>query len=182
MLKLMTDIGQDDDDAAEWNSSDDVCIFFKVTGHDTNSYRWNPRRAISTTLPESNVWIGWLTNLGGATILAPTFSWLPRMMLSDAWRDRHAALMAISAISEGCRDLMVGELDKVLDLVVPALRDPHSRVRWAGCNALGQMSTDFAGTMQEKYHAVVGTSHYSSAQLTGTTSPSTRGCSAGQLL
>lgn len=63
--------------------------------------------------------------------------------------------MAISAISEGCRDLMVGELDKVLALVVPALRDPHSRVRWAGCNALGQMSTDFAGTMQEKYHNVV---------------------------
>ena len=93
--------------------------------------------------------------LGGQTILAPTFSWLPRMMLSDAWRDRHAALMAISAISEGCRELMVGELDKVLELVVPALRDPHSRVRWAGCNALGQMSTDFAGTMQEKYHQIV---------------------------
>jgi hypothetical protein len=93
--------------------------------------------------------------LGGSTILAPTFGWLPRMMLSDAWRDRHAALMAISAISEGCRDLMVGELNKVLELVVPALRDPHPRVRWAGCNALGQMSTDFAGTMQEKYHTIV---------------------------
>lgn len=93
--------------------------------------------------------------LGGQAILAPTFNWLPRMMLSDAWRDRHAALMAISAISEGCRDLMVGELNKVLELVVPALRDPHPRVRWAGCNALGQMSTDFAGTMQEKYHQIV---------------------------
>lgn len=93
--------------------------------------------------------------LGGQTILAPTFSWLPRMMTSGAWRDRHAALMAISAISEGCRDLMVIELNKVLELVVPALRDPHPRVRWAGCNALGQMSTDFAGTMQEKYHQIV---------------------------
>src|SRR6201996_3031465 len=93
--------------------------------------------------------------LGGQTLLPPTFNWLPRMMTSSAWRDRHAALMAISAISEGCRDLMVGELDKVLDLVLPALRDPHPRVRWAGCNALGQMSTDFAGTMQEKYHQVV---------------------------
>lgn len=88
-------------------------------------------------------------------MLPATFNWLPRMMVSSAWRDRHAALMAISAISEGCRDLMIGELDKVLDLVVPALKDPHSRVRYAGCNALGQMSTDFAGTMQEKYHSVV---------------------------
>lgn len=93
--------------------------------------------------------------LGGQAILPPTFNWLPRMMASSAWRDRHAALMAISAISEGCRELMEGELDKVLGLVVPSLRDPHPRVRWAGCNALGQMSTDFAGTMQEKYHQVV---------------------------
>ena len=93
--------------------------------------------------------------LGGQTVLPPTFSWLPRMMTSSAWRDRHAALMAISAISEGCRELMTGELDKVLELVVPALRDPHPRVRWAGCNALGQMSTDFARIMQEKYHQIV---------------------------
>ena len=93
--------------------------------------------------------------LGGSIMLPPTFTWLPRMISSTNWRDRHAALMAISAISEGCRDLMVGELDKVLDLVVPALRDNHPRVRWAGCNALGQMSTDFAGVMQEKYHQVV---------------------------
>lgn len=93
--------------------------------------------------------------LGGQAVLPPTFEWLPQMMRSSVWRDRHAALMAISAISEGCRDLMVGELDKVLDLVIPALRDPHPRVRWAGCNALGQMSTDFAGTMQENYHQPV---------------------------
>ena len=90
--------------------------------------------------------------LGGQAILAPTFNWLPRMMTSMAWRDRHAALMAISAISEGCRDLMIGELSQVLDLVVPALRDPHSRVRWAGCNAMGQMSTDFAPKMQTDYY------------------------------
>jgi importin-5 len=93
--------------------------------------------------------------LGGLAVLPPTFQWLPRMMQSGSWRDRHAALMAISAISEGCRDQMVGELNQVLNIVVPALQDPHPRVRWAGCNALGQMSTDFAGIMQEKYHSVV---------------------------
>jgi importin-5 len=93
--------------------------------------------------------------LGGAVILSPTFNWLPRMMTSTAWRDRHAALMAISAISEGCRDHMIGELRQVLDLVVPALKDPHPRVRWAGCNALGQMSTDFATTMQKEHYDAV---------------------------
>jgi hypothetical protein len=40
------------------------------------------------------------------------------MINYDAWRDRHAALMAISAISEGCRDSMAGERAQVLELVV----------------------------------------------------------------
>ena len=50
---------------------------------------------------------------------------------------------------------MISELSQVLDLVVPALKDSHPRVQWAGCNALGQMSTDFAPTMQKDYPHVV---------------------------
>ncbi|KAF2399956.1 importin subunit beta-3 [Trichodelitschia bisporula] len=138
-LSLMTDVGIDDDDASEWNSSEDLDIDDSDANHVAGEQTMD-RLA---------------NRLGGQALLPPTFNWLPRMMNSSTWRDRHAALMAISAISEGCRELMVGELDKVLDLVVPALRDPHPRVRWAGCNALGQMSTDFAGPMQEKYHNMV---------------------------
>ena len=89
--------------------------------------------------------------LGGQTLLPPTFAWLPKMLDSSSWQEKHAALMAISAISEGCREMMEAQLDQVLSLIMPALGDAHPRVRWAGCNALGQMSTDFAGTMQEKY-------------------------------
>lgn len=138
-LSLMTDVGIDDDDAEEWNESEDLDQDESDSNHVAGEQCMD-RLA---------------NKLGGSAILPPTFNWLPRMMTSSAWRDRHAALMAISAISEGCRELMVGELDKVLELVLPALRDAHPRVRWAGCNAVGQMSTDFAGTMQEKYHQVV---------------------------
>ncbi|KAF2252589.1 ARM repeat-containing protein [Trematosphaeria pertusa] len=138
-LSLMTDVGIDDDEAKEWNASEDLEQDESDSNHVAGEQCMD-RLA---------------NKLGGQTILPPTFNWLPRMMTSNSWRDRHAALMAISAISEGCRELMVGELDKVLDLVLPALRDQHPRVRWAGCNAVGQMSTDFAGTMQEKYHQVV---------------------------
>lgn len=137
-LSLMTDVGADDDDAEEWNVSEDL-------DEESDSNHVAGEQCMDRLA----------NKLGGQAILPPTFNWLPRMMTSSAWRDRHAALMAISAISEGCRELMVGELDKVLDLVLPALRDPHPRVRWAACNAVGQMSTDFAGTMQEKYHQVV---------------------------
>lgn len=138
-LSLMTDIGIDDEDAAEWNANEDLDMEESDMNHVAGEQCMD-RLA---------------NKLGGQVMLPATFTWLPRMMHSASWRDRHAALMAISAISEGCRDLMIGELDKVLELVVPSLRDPHPRVRFAGCNALGQMSTDFAGPMQERYHQVV---------------------------
>ncbi|EXJ75736.1 uncharacterized protein A1O5_00243 [Cladophialophora psammophila CBS 110553] len=138
-LSLMTDIGIDDDDASEWNATEDL-------DNEENDMNHVAGEQCMDRLANK---------LGGQVMLPATFTWLPRMMHSASWRDRHAALMAISAISEGCRDLMIGELDKVLELVVPSLRDPHPRVRFAGCNALGQMSTDFAGPMQEKYHQVV---------------------------
>lgn len=138
-LSLMTDVGVDDDDAEEWNAQEDMDFEESDSNHVAGEQTMD-RLA---------------NKLGGSIILPPTFTWLPRMIASGSWRDRHAALMAISAISEGCQELMEGELDKVLDLVVPALQDPHPRVRWAGCNALGQMSTDFKGTMQTKYHQIV---------------------------
>lgn len=138
-LSLMTDVGLDDDDAEEWNAQEDLEVDESDSNHVAGEQCMD-RLA---------------NKLGGAIVLPPTFTWLPRMIGSASWRDRHAALMAISAISEGCQELMEGELDKVLDLVVPALNDPHPRVRWAGCNALGQMSTDFKGTMQSKYHQIV---------------------------
>ncbi|KAI0599648.1 armadillo-type protein [Biscogniauxia sp. FL1348] len=138
-LSLMTDLGEDDDDAEEWLASDDLDQEESDLNHVAGEQCMD-RLA---------------NKLGGETILAPTFHWLPRMMTSMAWKDRHAALMAISAISEGCRDLMIKELSKVLELVVPALNDQHPRVRWAGCQALGQMSTDFAPTMQKEYYDTI---------------------------
>lgn len=138
-LSLMTDVGADDDDAEEWNAQEDMDFDESDSNHVAGEQTMD-RLA---------------NKLGGSIILPPTFTWLPRMIASGSWRDRHAALMAISAISEGCQELMEGELDKVLDLVVPSLNDPHPRVRWSGCNALGQMSTDFKGTMQTKYHQIV---------------------------
>ncbi|PSR77228.1 armadillo-type protein [Coniella lustricola] len=137
-LSLMTDLG-DEDDVQEWLEADDL---------DSDESDQNHVAGEQCMDRLSN-------KLGGLTILQPTFNWLPRMMQSQSWSDKHAALMAISAISEGCREQMVGELQQVLDLVVPALRDPHPRVRWAGCNALGQMSTDFAPTMQKEYYDAI---------------------------
>lgn len=47
---------------------------------------------------------------------------------------------------------MKTELSRVLDMVLPCLNDPHPRVRWAACNAVGQLSTDLAPTIQKNAH------------------------------
>lgn len=138
-LALMTDVGQDDDDAEDWQSQEDVDFAESDSNHVAGEQTMD-RLA---------------NKIGGKDLLPPTFTWLPRMLQSNSWRDKHAALMCISAISEGCADIMEGELNQVLELLMPTLRDQHPRVRWAACNALGQMSTDFKGTMQVKYHSVV---------------------------
>ncbi|KAJ3017191.1 hypothetical protein HKX48_003673 [Thoreauomyces humboldtii] len=96
--------------------------------------------------------------LGGKSVLPITFSLIPSMLASEDWRKRHGALMTISAIGEGCAKIMEAELLNVLTLILPHLRDPHPRVQWATCNALGQMCTDFAPTVQNKYAEMLLTS------------------------
>ena len=56
-LSLMTDIGIDDDDAAEWNASDDVSKPNSVSYEQSlTPSRWTPKKAIKTMLPVNNVW------------------------------------------------------------------------------------------------------------------------------
>ncbi|ODQ67906.1 Karyopherin functions in nuclear transport of protein [Nadsonia fulvescens var. elongata DSM 6958] len=135
-LAMMTEVGEDDDDGSEWNNEDEI-----------NNSDDNDEEAVAARQSLDRLSL----RLSGEVMLPPLFQWLPRMIGSENWREKHAALMAISSIAEGCRDLMIPELDKVLDMVIPLLNDPHSRVQWACCNALGQMSTDFANEIQNQF-------------------------------
>lgn len=90
--------------------------------------------------------------LGAKAVIPPAFTYLPSMLSSSDWRQRHAGLMAISSIAEGCEKYMKAELSKILDMILPALHDGHPRVRWAACNAVGQLSTDLAPTIQKQHH------------------------------
>ena len=71
---------------------------------------------------------------------------------TEDWRYRHAALMAISAVGEGCEKQMFPILGDVVGAVLPYVQDQHHRVRYAACNALGQMANDFAPKLQNKFH------------------------------
>ncbi|OMJ17419.1 Importin subunit beta-3 [Smittium culicis] len=94
-------------------------------------------------------------SLGGKQLLPVAFQHIPNMLSAQEWQKRHAALMAISAIGEGSFKIMKNELENILNIVCPYIRDPHPRIRYAACNTIGQLSTDFSPTVQEKFHSIV---------------------------
>jgi len=93
--------------------------------------------------------------LGGKTVFPHIMQLAPTMLQNADWKYRHAALMAISASGEGCHKQMEPFLDQVMESVLNYINDPHPRVRYACCNAIGQMSTDFAPVFEKKFHARV---------------------------
>lgn len=119
-------------------------------------------------------------SLGGKTFLNHTIVAIQTMLQpQQPWQVRHGALMAISAMAEGCVDVMLPSLDVVrageeggrralpsapasahavgpprqlVDAIIAYATDPHPRVRYAVCHALGQLATDFAPHYEERFH------------------------------
>lgn len=131
-LSMLTEVCLDDDDCAEWNNSVDI-----DDDEDEMEYLVARQSLDRVAL-----------RLGGQSLASPLFQYLPAMVHSSEWRERQAALMALSAAAEGCADVLTGEIPKILDLILPSLQDSNPRVQFACCNALGQMSTDFADVIQ----------------------------------
>ncbi|XP_037812612.1 importin-5 [Lucilia sericata] len=135
VLQMMTDMDDDED----WATSD-------VVTDDDNSD--------NNVIAESSL-DRLACGLGGKSVLPQVMNSLPAMLGHADWKQRYAALMAISAIGEGCHKQMEAMLEQVMSGVLNFLSDPHPRVRYAACNAIGQMSTDFAPTFEKKFHAQV---------------------------
>lgn len=140
LLKMLTEVGIDDDDASEWQNMDDTLQIEEDEAVHTEAKLVMDRISLS---------------LGGDAIVGPLFAYLPQMFASGAWRERFAALMALSNAAEGCREALLPQLGEILGAVQPLLGDAHPRVQWAACNALGQLSTDLAPEIQENYAQVV---------------------------
>merc|ERR1719225_1448209 len=93
--------------------------------------------------------------LGGKTVFPQIMNLTPGMLQQPDWKCRHAGLMAISASGEGCHKQMEPFLEQVMEGVMNYIADPHPRVRFACCNAIGQMSTDFAPVFENKFNEMV---------------------------
>jgi len=93
--------------------------------------------------------------LGGKTMLPHILTNVNNMLSHADWKYRYAGLMTLSSTAEGAHKQMEVYLDQMVDGIVGFLKDSHPRVRYAACNCIGQMATDFAPTFQKKYHTKV---------------------------
>ncbi|CAH2351337.1 importin subunit beta-3 [[Candida] railenensis] len=133
-LSMLTEVCIDDEDGSEWNNAN---VDGAEDDEDEDEYD-AARQALDRVC----------LKLNGQALAGPLFQYLPSMIQSSEWRQRQAALMAISSAAEGCSDVLMSEIPRILDMILPTLQDVHPRVQYACCNALGQMSTDFADVMQ----------------------------------
>jgi importin-5 len=93
--------------------------------------------------------------LGGKTMLPHILANVTSMLQHTNWQYRYAGLMTLSSTAEGAHREMEPHLDHMVDGIVTFLGDSHPRVRYAACNCLGQMATDFSPSFQKKYHSKV---------------------------
>ncbi|VDN18283.1 unnamed protein product [Gongylonema pulchrum] len=160
-LSLMTEL---DDNTEEWlncDNADDENGEDLMTELDDNTEEWLNCDNADDENGEDSAGIGESSldriacSLGGF-VLDPFLPTVLRLMQDVSnWKNRYAAIMAISTIGEGCKRQMEPIIVKIVNDILRYLVDPHPRVRYAACNALGQISTDFAPTMQKKCHEKV---------------------------
>lgn len=90
--------------------------------------------------------------VGGKTIFPIAIEIISEMLQCSDWKRRYAGLMAISALGEGCHRQMLPVLQRIVDVITPFITDPHPRVRFAICNAFGQLASDFSPNFEKDYH------------------------------
>eukprot|EP00959_Pyramimonas_sp_CCMP1952_P069269 1445620-Pyramimonas_sp.AAC.2 len=92
--------------------------------------------------------------MGGKTILPLASQMLPLFLSEKDWTKRHAALIALSQIAEGCAKQMVKQkqLGEVAEMCLGYIQDEHPRVRWAAIHAIGQTCTDLGPDLQKEQH------------------------------
>lgn len=93
--------------------------------------------------------------LGGELVQPVAFKYIPQFLSNAEWKHRHTGLMAISQTAEGCYEQYENHLDQIVQMVANLFNDPHPRVRYAAIHCSAQLSTDFQGIMQEKYHQLI---------------------------
>lgn len=92
-------------------------------------------------------------SLGANTVGAAAGALLPLLLADPDWKQRHAALITIAQVAEGCVKVFVKQTGALTGLCLQGVADVHPKVRWASCQAIGQLCTDLGPDLQEEQHA-----------------------------
>ncbi|XP_009614417.1 uncharacterized protein [Nicotiana tomentosiformis] len=93
--------------------------------------------------------------LGGNAVAHIAIEQISAYLAAPEWEKRHAALIALAHIAKGCLKVMIKNLEQVVDMVLNCFQDPHPRVRYAACYAIGQLLAEFSPHLQEQFHTQV---------------------------
>eukprot|EP00921_Rhytidocystis_pertsovi_P008573 GHVQ01014006.1.p1 GENE.GHVQ01014006.1~~GHVQ01014006.1.p1 ORF type:complete len:1142 (-),score=179.18 GHVQ01014006.1:1226-4651(-) len=91
-------------------------------------------------------------NVGG--LIATVFSMVEQFLKpQNQWHFRFVGIMAISQTVEYLpEDKLEDTLDQIMNILLQHLKDSDRHVRFAACQAIGQVSLDQQPTVQERYH------------------------------
>eukprot|EP01110_Echinostelium_bisporum_P009977 TRINITY_DN3465_c0_g1_i1.p1 TRINITY_DN3465_c0_g1~~TRINITY_DN3465_c0_g1_i1.p1 ORF type:complete len:1087 (+),score=415.45 TRINITY_DN3465_c0_g1_i1:159-3419(+) len=135
-LAITLMLNLDEEEVNEWNLSDDE--EYEGTDYDIGEEALD-RIALSM----------------GGHVVSELFEMIPQLITNANWKHRHCALMTLAIVGEGCYKQLLPHLTDVMKLIMPTFNDPHPRVRWAACNCIGQMSTDFSPEIQTQFHQMI---------------------------
>jgi hypothetical protein len=93
-------------------------------------------------------------SIGGKSMLPVAGQAFSALMGDGDWRKRHAALVGLAQIAEGCEKVMKQEpvMSELVAMCIKGMADSHAKVRWAACQGIGQLCTDLAPDLQEGHH------------------------------
>ena len=79
--------------------------------------------------------------------------WVAGITLPSATQDHHTVETSALVLPHDTSEVCLRSIKVSADILVQGLRDVHAKVRWAACQAVGQLCTDLGPDMQEAEHA-----------------------------
>lgn len=103
---------------------------------------WNLRKCSAAGLDT-------ISNIYGDNVLPVVLPIVKQMLVDDNWRYREAGILALGAISEGCRTGMQPYLSELFPFLFQKMKDQKPLVRSITCWTLGRYTNWVIGTLEE---------------------------------
>ena len=87
------------------------------------------------------------TNLPANVFLPLVFPYAQQWSRDPDWKKRHAILTVIGQMAEGCATDLSDSVMHFLEFCTNGLQDPHVRVRWAACQAIGLVADEVGSSI-----------------------------------